>query len=108
MEPNSNTRLIAGTSIDWLSRNVLLGFALEDKQTGKLAVLTDYVFEDIPEGVDFPRSAMLELTPAAASHLLDTLIKAGVRPTDGVGEPAHVKALQAHLADLQRLVFKTK
>lgn len=56
-----------------------------------------------------PENAVIDpfkLSREAATELLDSLIAAGVRPSNGLGEPAHVKALEGHISDLRAIAFK--
>lgn len=56
-----------------------------------------------------PENAVIEpfkLSREAATELLDSLIAAGIRPSNGLGEPAHVKALEGHISDLRTIAFK--
>ncbi len=46
------------------------------------------------------------LTHEAAQTLMDDLWHAGLRPTEGTGSAGALAATQAHLKDMQRLVFK--
>jgi len=41
-----------------------------------------------------------------AQQLMDELWRAGVRPAEGAGSVGQLGAVQAHLADMRRLVFK--
>lgn len=50
----------------------------------------------------------LEITKDEAQQLMDTLWTCGLRPSEGTGSAGAMAATQAHLKDLQRLVFKTK
>lgn len=66
-------------------------------------------FSPIDEGVHFhsPESSC-ELDLTASQELMDTLWQCGVRPTEAKGSAGQLTAIQSHLADLQKLVFKIK
>lgn len=57
------------------------------------------------EGVTFPPT--LQLSSNAAQTLLDDLWVAGLRPTDYHDTRGEVTAMRAHIADLQRIVFRS-
>lgn len=46
------------------------------------------------------------LDPRQAQKLMDELWRAGVRPADGAGSVGQLGAVQAHLADMRKLVFE--
>lgn len=60
--------------------------------------------------VEFPEGGTCEptltLDATEAQQLMDELWKCGVRPTEGAGSAGAMAAVQNHLKDLQRLVFK--
>lgn len=58
------------------------------------------------EGGEGTSAFTLNIT--AAQELMDSLWSCGVRPTEGAGTAGAMAAVQAHLKDLQRLVFKGK
>jgi len=58
--------------------------------------------EDVENAVIEP----WKLSREAATELLDSLISSGVRPSNGLGEPAHVKALERHIEDMRIIAFK--
>ncbi len=45
------------------------------------------------------------LSETGAQHLMDQLWACGVRPIEEVGTTKQVEAIQAHLADMKKLVF---
>ena len=47
----------------------------------------------------------IELSATQAQQLMDELWDVGVRPTAGKGSAGQLEAVQAHLKDMQRLVF---
>jgi len=57
-----------------------------------------------PEGCHI--QPMMQLTPAMAQMLMDSLWDCGVRPTAGAGSAGAMAATERHLADMQKLVFK--
>lgn len=64
-------------------------------------------FSRIEPGVT-PDGPSVVLDHEGAQRLMDELWTIGLRPRNGSGALAHVNAVQAHLEDLRRLVFKTK
>ena len=48
---------------------------------------------------------MLNLQTEQAQQLMDELWNCGIRPTEGAGSAGAMAAVQAHLKDLQTLVF---
>jgi NAD(P)H-hydrate repair Nnr-like enzyme with NAD(P)H-hydrate dehydratase domain len=46
-----------------------------------------------------------ELSPTQAQKLMDELWSVGVRPTTGKSSDGQLEAVQAHLKDMQKLVF---
>ena len=52
--------------------------------------------QDTPTGV---------LSPTAAQKLIDSLWGSGLRPSEGSGSVGALKAVQDHLADMQKIVF---
>lgn len=51
---------------------------------------------------------LLQLERDEAQELMDELWYCGIRPSEGTGSAGAFTAVQAHLKDLQRLVFKDK
>ena len=51
---------------------------------------------------------MMTIDIQTAQNLMDELWQCGVRPTEGTGSAGAMAAVQAHLKDMQRLVFKEK
>jgi len=52
-----------------------------------------------------PRYEPLRITREAAQEIMDCLIASGIRPNNGEGGPAQVKALQSHIDDLRTIAF---
>ena len=50
----------------------------------------------------------LRLKTEEAQCLMDELWNCGLRPTSGAGSAGQLEAVQNHLKDLQKLVFKTR
>jgi hypothetical protein len=46
------------------------------------------------------------LTPESAQTIVDELWLLGIRPSEGAGSAGQLAATQAHLKDMQRLVFE--
>jgi len=61
--------------------------------------ITDRAFNSLPT---------ISLSNEAAQSLMDALWEAGVKPSGGEGHTAHIRALNAHLEDMRRLVFIEK
>lgn len=81
---------------------VMLGRANEGiRYVGKVT------FSRIEPG-ETPDGPSVVLDHEGAQRLMDELWTIGLRPRNGSGALAHVDAVQAHLEDLRRLVFKTK
>lgn len=55
-----------------------------------------------------PQNHWYELARSDAQSLMDGLWRCGLRPTEGAGSAGQLDAVQAHLKDLQRLVFEGK
>lgn len=73
------------------------------------SICTDVVFRKMTQadmGVLHP--SVLTLHHDRAQALMDQLWYCGLRPTEGIGSAGALAATQAHLKDLQHLVFKTK
>ena len=62
--------------------------------------------ETLEEGALFPDSAILRLENTLAQKLMDELWNCGIRPSEGTGSAGALAATQAHLKDMQRLVFE--
>ena len=54
----------------------------------------------------WPRFISLPLFMADAQSLFDALWQAGFRPNNGESSQAHVNAMNAHLQDMRKLVFR--
>lgn len=50
-------------------------------------------------------AATLVLAPSDAQLFMDELWNVGIRPSEGTGSAGQLSATQAHLKDMQRLVF---
>ena len=50
----------------------------------------------------------LQFTVEEAQELFDELWRVGMRPRNGESSMAHVDAVKAHLADMQRLAFAAR
>lgn len=50
----------------------------------------------------------LKMDPTSAQQLIDDLWDCGLRPSEGSGSAGAMMAVQNHLKDMQRLVFKGK
>ncbi len=63
-----------------------------------------FTFEKLPPGSAGPRAALLK--DGDAQRLMDDLWDSGFRPTEGSGSAGAMGAVQEHLKDLRRIVFK--
>ena len=63
---------------------------------------------DIERGLAWPVFVELPLIDNAGQSLFDALWSAGFRPNSGESSVAHVNAMQAHLQDMRKIVFKGK
>jgi len=61
-------------------------------------------FEKVAMDMPGPRAALIEDRDAQA--LMDDLWASGFRPTEGAGSAGAMGAVQQHLKDLRRIVFK--
>lgn len=76
------------------------------QQGEKFAVMEPAQFRVISEiESTMMQQAALELSTEDGQALIDELWHAGFRPTEGTGSAGAMAATQAHLKDLQRLVF---
>ena len=91
---------------DWLRRNVDLYVGVQ--RADKWQVLTNYTFRDVEDGIEVPQAAKITLTREAAQDLLDQLIRMGITPSNGIGSPAQVEAMQEHIKDLRRMTFEVR
>lgn len=78
----------------------------EKKEDGGFAVAKPLVFETVKPGEYIDPCMHLSITDA--QRLMDELWHCGLRPTEGTGSAGALAATERHLADLQRIVFKTK
>lgn len=81
---------------------IRLGQRLEDN----LLVMQPAVMEEVRTGSFVEPS--LRLPTEVAQRLMDELWHAGLRPAEGKGSAGQLAAMQAHLADMRKLVFKEK
>lgn len=86
----------------------LFGIRTEGGRTVE-SVAEPVAFRDLtPQDAALHHEPVLTLEPGVAQQLMDELWHAGLRPTEGQGSVGQMAAVQAHLKDLQRLVFKEK
>lgn len=64
--------------------------------TGEMKEITDAAVE---------RSPTFSLRMEEGQQLMDELWRCGLRPTEGTGSAGAMAAVQAHLADMRKLVF---
>lgn len=76
------------------------------RQRGENGVISFGKSVQMVEGNDYTiQDETFSLGPTAAQQLMDDLWAAGVRPTEGQGSAGQIGAVQAHLADMRKLVF---
>ena len=73
-------------------------------ENGRMAIADPLTFRATDAG-QIARPA-LTLRPQEAQTLIDELWNAGLRPSEGAGSAGAMAAVQAHLQDMRRLVFK--
>jgi len=81
---------------------VRLPLSLAKSPDRRVFALADVVWEEIEEGAMPPPSLVLE--NSEVQELMDRLWQAGIRPTEGEGSAGQMTAVQAHLADMRKLV----
>lgn len=94
-------------SIDWMDRVSVLACE-RDRATGMLshvAAPLEFTMKPHEPGA-FIQHGTLELDARAAVSLMDALWHAGVRPSDFKSPNGEINRLEAHLADMRKLVFK--
>lgn len=62
------------------------------------------VLKEYEEGAMVPE--FMEISEDDAQRLMDEMWNAGFRPSEGSGSAGALKAVQDHLADMQKIVFK--
>lgn len=77
------------------------------KERGSTQVPIIAGMTDVLQGSEVPEPVAM-LDAEGAQRLMDQLYGLGVRPTEAAGSAGATAAVQAHLKDLQRLVFKGK
>lgn len=80
-----------------------LGLYLSVENGDKVRIPESIVWKEVEEGSYF--EPMLRITELQGQELMDALWAAGLRPTEGAGSAGAMSAVQAHLADMRRLVF---
>jgi hypothetical protein len=93
---------IRAQSSPWRS-SVELYIATEDKKTRVKEVILERV-----EDVGMAYEPSFYLSTEAAQTLMDDLWQAGLRPTEGTGSAGALRAVERHLEDMRRLVFKSQ
>lgn len=94
-------------SLDWMDRVSILG-CQRDHSTGKIAYvakLVEFTMEPHKPG-GFIQNGTFELDAQAATSLMNALWQAGVRPSDFKNPSGEINRMEAHLADMRRLLFK--
>ena len=66
------------------------------------------VLKESADGLFVEQSPTFSLPDDKAQMLMDRLWDCGLRPSEGTGSAGAMAAIECHLKDLQRLVFKDK
>lgn len=75
---------------------------------GRWAIMQPATFHlpDEKEAVAVERNPAMFMSRDDAQRLMDELWNVGIRPSGGLGSAGQLAAVQAHLRDMQRLVFE--
>lgn len=90
---------IRAQSSPWKS-GIELAIFSEDKKTRVKEIIVETIDERMPCEPSF------QMANDTAQILMDDLWNAGVRPTEGSGSAGALRAVERHLEDMRRLVFK--
>ena len=77
------------------------------KGAGSISVCSGLIFTQYQEGEAVTTAESLKLSRPAAQVLLDSLYRAGVRPSQAASEDSERKAMSEHLQDMRQIAFKT-
>lgn len=99
-----NARVIFHAQRRMFENAIALAIATRDDH-GRISVAEPIMFRAIAEGA-YIEPASLALSLDDAQALMDELWHVGLRPSEGTGSAGAMAAVQAHLADMRRLVFK--
>ncbi len=69
------------------------------------AIVTNLELQAIKDGDPLPTNPTLQIHPLEATGLMDKLWAMGIRPSDQAS-PGQLKAMQDHLGDLRKIIFK--
>ena len=86
--------------------NATVEFLLMSRVDGKVFVARELEMKKADEAVKMEPTFSLERE--RAQQLMDSLWSCGLRPSEGTGSAGALAAVQAHLKDMQRLVFDGK
>lgn len=103
MEPNHGMHCVARLRDGFLPRQAISVY-IYDVHNGKVAACENITLKDQDPAMYM--EAPLELSPTAAQELIDSLWECGVRPSAGSGSVGQLAAVQYHLEDMRKLVFK--
>lgn len=81
-------------------------FFLVDRANNTVRVATGLAWSVVTPGER--TEPTFSLSDDRSQNLMDALWGAGFRPSEGTGSAGAMAAVQAHLADMRRLVFDTK
>lgn len=89
------------------SDSIEVVFGTRDDDGGMRTVAKPIEFVPVePHG--FVSEPTLSLRTEDAQRLMDELWRCGLRPTEGTGSAGALAAVERHLEDMRRLVFKTR
>lgn len=83
-------------------------YIIRDIENHKCEQIVGFTTKEIDEGTMFTPEASLALNLAQAQELIDSLWQCGIRPSEGTGSAGQLAAVQYHLEDMRKLVFKSK
>ncbi len=90
-----------------------IGFLLFSRQPGVIgeerdAYVTNVEFQTVEPGEGIPPGVepTFRLGPQDAQTLIDDLWRCGLRPSEGSGSAGALRAVEAHLEDMRRIVGK--
>ena len=86
------------------SQTIELALWHHDPHAGVTFLAQPAVMAQIAENAEF--QPFVRLGPQQAQQLMDELWRAGVRPAEGAGSVGQLGAVQAHLADMQKIAFR--
>ena len=86
----------------------LILYARTERDHKVSAIVCNVKIVPAAKGELWPRCLELPMLDGDGQQLFDALWRVGYRPHNGEASAAHVEAMNHHLADMRRLVFKGK